>query len=87
MTPQWLGIKERNQGVPKDKISQYNIDDQEAVLLFDNRTIGFTIKHDPKMLVPILNVNPGIKNCHSFQLPFASLFKIEKRSNACLNTE
>ena len=66
MAPQWSEIQERKQGVPKDKRSQFNIDYEEAVLIFDNRTKKFAIKHDPKMLVPVLTVKPGIKNYQYF---------------------
>ena len=71
MSPQWLGIQERKQGVPKDKRSQCETDDEEATLLFDNRTKIFTVKHDANMLVPL--VNPGVKNHQSFYTAFCSV--------------
>ena len=77
MSHQWLGIQERKQGVPNEKCSQCKIDDEEAVLLFDNRSRRVTVKHDPKMLVPVLTVNPSIKNHHSFSSAFCSVIQNE----------
>ena len=85
MSPQWLVIKERKEKVSKDKRPQCNIDEDETVLLFDNRTRRFTIKNDLKMLVPVLAVT-GIKNYQSFQLPFVPLGKMRKIFNAYLKT-
>ena len=73
MSPQWLGIQERKQGVSKEKRSQCKIDDEEAVLLFDNRSRRVTVKYDTKMLVPVLTVNPDIKNHQSFSSAFCSV--------------
>lgn len=77
MSPQWLGLKEKKHDVLKDKRSQCKIDDEEAMLLFYQRTRRFTIKHDPKMLVPILTVNLGIKNYRSFSTAFCSITQKE----------
>ena len=38
MAPQWLRIQERKQRVPKEKLSQWNIDYEDEVLLFHDRT-------------------------------------------------
>ena len=62
MAPQWLGMQDREKGIPKDKRCRCEMDDEEAMLYFDERRRKVTIKHDPKMLVPVLNINPGIKN-------------------------
>ena len=43
------------------------------MLLFDDRKRKVTIKHDPKMLVPVLNANPVIRNYQSFNKSFCSL--------------
>ena len=80
MSPQWLGIQETKQGVPKEKCFQWNIEDEDAVLLFDNRSRRVTVKHDPKLLVPDLTVNPGIKNYQSFSLAFFSVKQNEPES-------
>ena len=37
----------------------------------DNKKV--TIKHDPKMLVPVLNMNLGVRNYQSFHKAFCSL--------------
>ena len=70
MRPQWLRIQGIKQGVPKDKRSQFNINNEAEVLLFDNRTINFNINHDPKILFHILTVNPGIKSTNLFNCLF-----------------
>ena len=61
MAPQWLGMQEKDEGAPKDKRSTCKIDDEELALTFYNQRRNVTIKHDPKMVVPVLNVNPEIK--------------------------
>ena len=70
--PQWLGIQERKQGVSKDKLSLCKIEEEEVMLIFDKRTRRVAVKHDPKILVPVLTVNPGIKNHQSFSTVFCS---------------
>ena len=72
MSPQWLGIQERKQSVPTKKRSLCKIDDEEAILLFDKRTKRVNVKNNPKMLVPVLTVNLGIKNYQSFSTAFCS---------------
>ena len=37
ISPQWIGIQERENEVPKDKQSKCDIDDEEAIFFFDNR--------------------------------------------------
>ena len=61
MVPQWLGMQDKERGVPKEKRCRFELDDKEAVLHLDERKRKVTIKHDLKMLVPVLNVNQGIK--------------------------
>ena len=63
----WHAIK--NRGIPKDKCSTCKIDDEEAVLTFDDRCRNVTIKHDPKMLFPVLNVNLVIKKTYRSMQP------------------
>ena len=70
MAPQWLGMQDKERGIPKEKRSRCELDDEEAVLILDERRRRVIIKHDPKMLVPVLNVNPGIKNYQSFDVAF-----------------
>ena len=77
MSPQWLGIQESKQCVPKDKRSICKVDDEEAMSLFDKRTKRVTVKHNPKMLVPVLKVNPGIHNYQSFSTTFCSVIQKE----------
>ena len=77
MSPQWLGIQERKQGVPKDRCSQCKIDDEEAALLFDNIKRRVTVKHDPKMIVPVLRENPSINKYQSFPTSFFSIMQNE----------
>lgn len=75
LSPQWIGIQERDNGTPKDKRSKCEINDEEAIFYFANRQRKVTIKHDPRMLVPVLNVNPGIRNYQSFSKAFCSLIQ------------
>ena len=49
------------------------IDDEEVVLLFDDRMQKVTIKYDPKILVPVLNTNPGIQTINPSTKPFTQL--------------
>ena len=70
MAPQWLGTKERKQGAPKDKRSQFKTNDEESVLLFCKRTRKVTIRHDQKILALVLTVNPGIKSQKYFSTAF-----------------
>ena len=71
----------REKGIPKDKCCRCKIDDKEAVLHFDKRRRKVTIKHDPKMLIPVLNINPGIKNFQSFNVAFSNVIQNEGLSN------
>lgn len=73
ISPQWIGIQEREKGVPKNKRSKCDIDDEEAIFYFDNRQRRVTIRHDTRMLVPVLNANPGMRNYQSFAKAFCSL--------------
>ena len=59
MDPQWLGMHERDRGVPKENRSKCDIDDEEVVLTFDGRRRKATIQNDPKMLVPVTNKKLG----------------------------
>ena len=75
MASQWLGIQEKDKGAPKDKRSTCRVYDEEAVLTFDDRRRKVTIKYDPKMLVPVLNINPGVKHFQSFNVAFNNIIK------------
>ena len=74
------------QGVPKHKRSKCEIYDEEVILLFDNITKRVTVKHDPKMIIPVLTVNPGINNYQLFSNPFVLQHKKNHIFNACLKT-
>ena len=62
MTLHWLEIQEIKQRVPKDKRSQCNTSDEEVVSLSHNRIGKVNIKHDPKILISVLTLIPGIEN-------------------------
>ena len=66
----WLGMQDKEWGIPKEKCSRYELDDEKVVLILDEHRRWVTIKHNPKMLVPVLNVNLGIKNFQSFNVAF-----------------
>lgn len=68
-------MQDKEQGVPKEKRCRCELDDEEAVLYLDEHKRKVTIKHDPKMLVPVLNVNPGIKNFESFNVAFHNVIQ------------
>ena len=42
-SPQWLNIKEKQRGVPKNERSKRDVDNEEATLYFDNRRRQVTI--------------------------------------------
>ena len=63
-------MQDKERGVPKDKRCRCELDDEEAALFLDERKRKVTMKHDPKMLVPALNLNLGIKNFASFNVAF-----------------
>ena len=64
--------------MPKDKRCRCELDDEEAVLCVDERRRKVTIKHGPKMLVPVINVNPGIKKFQSFNVAFNNIIQDEE---------
>ena len=66
-------MQDREKGTPKDKHHRCKMDNKEAVLHFDERRRKVTIKHNPKILAPVLNVNPGIKNFQSFNVAFSNI--------------
>ena len=59
-------MKDKEQGMPKDKHSRRELDDEEAMLCLDECRRKVAVKHDPKIIVPVLNVNPGIGNYQEF---------------------
>ena len=63
-------MQDKEHGVPKDKCCWHELDDEESVLFLDKCKRKVTMKYDPKMLVPVLNVNIGIKNFASFNVAF-----------------
>ena len=73
MALQWLGMQDKERAIPKDKRCRCELDNEEAILYIDKRRRKVTIKYDPKMLVPMLNVNPGIKNFQSFNVVFNNI--------------
>ena len=79
LSPQWLGKQERDDGIPKDKRTQCVISDEECTLHLHNRTMSVTIPHDPIMKVPVVRVNPGIRN---FQC-FATALNSVVQSDSC----
>ena len=62
-------------GTPRDKRTCCNIDSEEAMLYSDNHKRKVTMKYDPKMLISILNVNPGVKNFDSFNKSFCTIIQ------------
>ena len=46
-------------------------------MYLDNRWRTVTIKYDPNMLVPVLNVNLDIKNFQSFNVIFSNIIQDE----------
>ena len=77
MSPQWLGIQDKERGMPKDKRCRCEMDEEEKILCLDERQRTGTIEHDPNMLVPVLNVNPGVKNFQSFNVAFNNIIQDE----------
>ena len=51
------------------------------MLHVDERRRKVTIKHDPKILVPVLNVNPGNKHFQSFNVAFNNVIQDEELSH------
>ena len=73
--PQWIGLKEKAAGKPKELRSTCHINDEDATLVLDDRSKTVTVKHDPAMLVPVLNVNPGIRNYVDFSASFCTIIQ------------
>ena len=63
----------------KDKHSRCKLDGEEAILRLDERRRKFAIKQHPKMLGPVLNVNPRISNYQEFTKAFWSVIHDEGR--------
>ena len=55
-------MQDRKKVIPKNKRCRCELDDEEAALCFDECCSRITMKHDPKMLIPVLDTNPEIKN-------------------------
>ena len=64
--------------VPIENRSTCNIDDEKAMLCFDNCRRKVPIKHDPKMLFPVLNGNLGAKHYQTFNASFCNVVKNER---------
>ena len=72
-------MQDKEQGMPKYKRSRCKLDDEEVMLYLDERRRKVTIKHDPKILVPVSNVNPGIRKHQAFTKAFYSVIHDEGR--------
>ena len=83
MTPQSLGAHERNLSMPQEKILKCDVDDKEAELSFDDHRRKFAIKHDPNMLVPVMNVKTRIKNYQCVAATFCSMIQDEGAEYSC----
>ena len=59
MAPQWLGLQEKERGVLKENRLDCHINDEEVILVCDERRRRVTIKHAPIMLMPVININVG----------------------------
>ena len=81
ISPQWIGLQEKSASKPKDLRSTCQINDEDATIMLEDRTITVTIKHDPTMLVPVLNVNPGIRNYQDFSASFCSIIQDQHDNN------
>ena len=68
-------MQDREKGTPKDKRCRCEMDNEEAALHFNERCRKVTIKHDPKMLAPVLNINPRIKTFQSFNVVFSNIIQ------------
>ena len=77
MALQWLGMQEKERCALKEKQSDCHINDKEAILACDERRRRATTKHDPRMLVPVLNTNSGIKNFECFNATFGNMIQNE----------
>ena len=63
--------------MPKDKRCHCKMDNEEVILYLDERQRIVTIKYNPNMLVPLLNINPGIKNFQFFNVAFSNIIQDE----------
>ena len=81
ISPQWIGLQEKSAGKPKDLRSTCQINDEDATITLEDRKKTVTIKHDPTILVPALNVNPGIRNYQYFSASFFSIIQDQHDNN------
>ena len=57
------------------------IDDECDTLIFENRTKTVTIQNDSFMLIPVLNINRGIRKYQQFSVSFFTLIQDESENN------
>ena len=70
ISPQWIGLQEKSAENSKELRSTFQINDEDATIVLENKKKTVTIEHDSTMLVPVLNVSTGICNYQDFQLLF-----------------
>ena len=70
-------MQDKEQGMPKDKLSRCELDGEEVMLYLDERRRKFTFKHNPKILVPVLNVKSEVRNYQEFAKAFCSVIHDE----------
>ena len=75
MSPQWIGLQEKAAGKPKELRSTCHTSDEDATIVLDDRKKNVTVKNDPAMIVPVLNVNPGIHNFEDFSASICTVIQ------------
>ena len=60
ISPQWIKKCKRAQGVPSDKLTHIEFEEDYYILKFENRTKSKKIQHHLMQLVPVLQLNKGI---------------------------
>ena len=80
-SPQWLGRQERDAGVPKNERTQCLISDEGCTLHLHHITKFVAVPHDPIMKVPVVLVNPGIRNYQNFATALNSVVQSDSSAS------
>ena len=64
--PQWIELQEKTAGRSKYIRPTFHLMHEEETIVLDNRNKTVRVIHEPAILVPVLNVNPGIRNLQDF---------------------
>ena len=70
MSPQWIGIQEKAAGNPREIRHACHTSNEDAKIVLDDKNKTLMVRHDPAMIVPVINVNPCILNHQDISASF-----------------